>query len=112
MGVPFLRRSYCTRDTMTRTELTMKTVPELHDGVQTFEDFTTPVEQGAFLASGVLDIVAEGFGLLRRERYLPGAEDIYVSGSQIRRYALRPGDLVVGEVRVRRERDQYPGLLR
>src|SRR5262249_46654901 len=62
--------------------------------------------------SGVLDILEGGFGLLRTDRYLPGPQDIYVSPSQIRRFGLRPGDLVVGLIRPPRDREQYAGLLR
>src|SRR2546425_4864452 len=112
---------------MTRIGLTMKTVSEMPNDVQNSRDFaltsakatfaahelpTAPVEQHTFLASGVLDIVSEGFGLLRRERYLPEPEDIYVPASYIRRLALRPGDLLVGEARPAREHDQYSGLVR
>ncbi|GCF08951.1 transcription termination factor Rho [Dictyobacter arantiisoli] len=62
--------------------------------------------------SGVLDIVEDGYGFLRSSRYLPGPEDIYVSLSQIRRFRLRQGDFVAGQVRPPKEREQYAGLLR
>jgi transcription termination factor Rho len=55
-----------------------------------------PDMQGAFFGSGVLDIMPDGFGFLRGERFLPGPLDVYVSASQIRRFNLRPGDLVAG----------------
>jgi len=71
-----------------------------------------PNQQETFSASGVLDIVDGGFGFLRGERYLPGPMDIYVSTSQIRRFGLRQGDLVAGQVRPSKEREQYAGLLR
>lgn len=68
--------------------------------------------QGNVFASGVLDIVDEGYGFLRQQRFLPGPNDIYVSLSQIRRFALRTGDMVAGQVRPPKESEKYFGLLR
>src|SRR5262249_2106502 len=48
-------------------------------------------QQGNHFAQGVLDIVEDGYGFLRQERFLPGPNDVYVSQSQIRRFALRTG---------------------
>nr|WP_218032239.1 hypothetical protein [Dictyobacter kobayashii] len=62
--------------------------------------------------AGILDIVEDGYGFLRSERYLSGPQDIYVSHSQIRRFGLRQGDFVAGQVRPPKEREQYGGLLR
>lgn len=74
---------------------------------------TAPADQqGGLTGSGVLDITEGGFGLLRRERFLPGPEDIYVSPSQIRRFGLRRGDLVAGQIRLPTAHEQYAGLLR
>ncbi|MBP1466691.1 transcription termination factor Rho [Candidatus Chloroploca sp. M-50] len=62
--------------------------------------------------SGVLDIGPEGFGFLRGPRLLPGgSNDIYVAQSQIRRFALRTGDVIAGRVRPPREGERYPSLL-
>ena len=68
--------------------------------------------QGHIFAEGVLEIVDEGFGFLRQERYLPGPNDIYVSLSQIRRFGLRTGDAVSGQVRPPKDTEKYFGLLR
>ena len=67
---------------------------------------------GNHFAQGVLDIVEDGYGFLRQERYLPGPNDVYVSQSQIRRFALRTGDHVTGQVRPPKESEKYFGLLR
>jgi transcription termination factor Rho len=67
---------------------------------------------GAIYSGGVLNIVDDGFGFLRGERLLPGPNDVYVSQSQIRRFGLRPGDYVVGQVRQPKESEKYYGLLR
>ncbi|MGZ9586759.1 transcription termination factor Rho [Paenibacillus marinisediminis] len=69
-------------------------------------------EQGGFLfLEGILDILPEGFGFLRPIGYLPSAEDIYISQSQIRRFDLRTGDLVSGKCRPPKENERYFGLL-
>jgi transcription termination factor Rho len=64
------------------------------------------------LAQGVLEILPDGWGFLRRNNYSPNAEDIYVSQTQIRRFALKTGDLVAGQVRPPKESEKYFGLLR
>ncbi|MBO9308348.1 MAG: transcription termination factor Rho [Chloroflexi bacterium] len=69
-------------------------------------------KQGHELRGGVLEIVDEGIGFLRSEHYLPGPEDIYVSQAQIRRFALRTGDMVIGQVRPPKDSERYYGLLR
>ncbi|MGI8967975.1 MAG: transcription termination factor Rho [Chloroflexota bacterium] len=69
-------------------------------------------QQGYVFASGVLDFVDEGFGFLRQSRCLPGPNDVYVSLSQIRRFGLRTGDLVAGQVRPAKDSEKYFSLLR
>ncbi len=68
--------------------------------------------QGTIYAGGVLAIVDDGFGFLRGERLVPGPNDVYVSQSQIRRFALRGGDYVTGQVRQPKDSEKYYGLLR
>jgi transcription termination factor Rho len=68
--------------------------------------------EGLIFGGGVLDIVDENMGFLRAENYMPGPEDIYVSQSQIRRFGLRNGDMVIGQVRPPKENERYFGLLR
>jgi len=68
--------------------------------------------QGNIFADGVLEIVEDGYGFLRQQRFLPGPNDIYVSTSQIRRFGLRTGDLVAGQVRPPKDSEKYFGLLR
>ena len=60
----------------------------------------------------MLAVVDDGFGFLRGERLVPGANDVYVSQSQIRRFALRNGDYVTGQVRQPKDSEKYYGLLR
>lgn len=66
---------------------------------------------GLMFMQGVLDILQEGFGFLRPINYLPSAEDIYISASQIRKFDLRSGDLVSGKCRPPKENERYFGLL-
>ena len=68
--------------------------------------------QGYIFGGGVLDIVQEGIGFLRSDHLLPSPEDIYVSQSQIRRFGLRTGDMVIGQIRPPKETERYFGLLR
>ena len=58
---------------------------------------------GHAYATGILDIVDEGFGFMRRHGLLPSPEDVYVSSSQVRRFGLRIGDRISGAVRAPRE---------
>lgn len=66
---------------------------------------------GIEIKSGVLEIMPEGYGFLRVKNYLPSDEDIYVSASQIRRFRLRTGDTIVGQVRPPKEGEKYRSLL-
>ncbi len=69
-------------------------------------------QQGNIFSAGILEIMEDGFGFLRQERFLPGPDDIYVSQSQIRRFGLRTGDRVSGQVRPPKENEKYFSLLR
>jgi transcription termination factor Rho len=68
-------------------------------------------ESGLMFMQGVLDILPEGYGFLRPINYLPSTEDIYISASQIRKFDLRPGDMVSGKCRAPKENERYFGLL-
>jgi transcription termination factor Rho len=61
---------------------------------------------------GLLDLRDEGYGFLRASGYLPGPKDVYVSASQVRRFALRKGDDVRGSSRPQASNEKYPALLR
>ena len=71
-------------------------------------------KNGLEYSSGVLEILSEGYGFLRSStsNYLPGPNDIYVSPSQIKRFSLRTGDTVAGQVRKPKEGEKYFALLR
>ncbi|HEX4531647.1 MAG TPA: Rho termination factor N-terminal domain-containing protein, partial [Acidimicrobiia bacterium] len=61
---------------------------------------------------GLLDLRPEGYGFLRGGGYLPAQKDVYVSASQVRRFALRKGDFVTGTSRPQASNEKYPALLR
>ncbi|NDY42826.1 transcription termination factor Rho [Dissulfurirhabdus thermomarina] len=71
-------------------------------------------QNGAVYGEGVLEILQDGFGFLRSPdyNYLPGPDDIYVSPSQVRRFNLRTGDTVSGEIRPPKEGERYFALLK
>lgn len=69
-------------------------------------------EQGNTFSDGILDIVSDGFGFLRGDRMLPGSDDVYVSQSQIRRFGLRTGDRIWGQIRPPKESERFYSLLR
>src|SRR5215203_4696898 len=71
-------------------------------------------KDGLIFAEGVLEILPEGFGFLRAPdyNYLPGPDDIYVSPSQIRKFNLRTGDTISGQIRPPKEGERYFALIK
>src|SRR6186713_2282225 len=67
---------------------------------------------GQAYATGILDIVDDGYGFMRRGGLMPSPEDVYVSSAQVRRSGLRPGDRVSGVVRAPKDGEKYWGLVR
>jgi transcription termination factor Rho len=68
--------------------------------------------EGLIFGGGVLDVIDESKGYLRPDDYKPSSNDIYVSSSQIHRFGLRTGDLVLGQIRPPKENERYYSLLR
>ena len=69
-------------------------------------------EQGNSFIIGILDIMDDGYGFLRQNSFLRGANDVYASNSQIRRFNLRTGDVICGQARPPKSNEKYHGLLR
>jgi transcription termination factor Rho len=69
-------------------------------------------QQGYNFSGGILEIIGEGYGFLRQSSLLPSSSDVYVSQSQIRRFGLRTGDVVAGQVRPPKDGEKYYGLVR
>ena len=63
------------------------------------------------MGEGILEVMADGYGFLRTENFLPGANDIYISPSQIRRFNLKTGDCVKGNIRIAKENEKFNALL-
>ena len=112
---------------MSLTELEAKTKDELVDvakevGVSASglrkQDLVFKIMQakaegeGNYFAGGILEMASDGFGFLRTEGLSPSLSDVYVSQTQIRRFALRSGDYVMGAVRQPKDSEKYYGLLR
>ena len=62
-------------------------------------------------ANGILEVLSEGYGFIRSENFLPGENDVYVAPSQIRRFGLKTGDVVIGNTRVKNANDKFGALL-
>mgnify|MGYP005831167199 FL=1 len=116
---------------MESTDLKNKTIAELLEIAEALEipgvsglrkseliykvmEATSAKEEGMIFAEGVLEILSEGYGFLRSPdyNYLPGPDDIYVSPSQIKRFDLRTGDTISGQVRPPKDNERYFALLK
>ena len=62
-------------------------------------------------ANGILEVMQDGFGFIRSDNYLPGENDVYVSPAQIRRFALKTGDILTGNTRVKTQGEKFSALL-
>jgi len=96
-------------------ELSIEGVASLRRQELIFSILQAIAEQnGSIYGEGVLEILSDGFGFLRAPdyNYLPGPDDIYVSPSQIRRFNLKTGDTVAGQIRPPKEGERYFALLK
>ncbi len=113
---------------ITREELVGKTMAELREmaaelqldvkALKKKEELVEAVFEAKVKAEGfidivgILDVLPEGYGFIRTTGYLPGDRDVYCSMSQIRRFELRRGDMVKGQVRPPKETEKYAALIR
>ena len=80
--------------------------------IQSPEDDKFPTElDSGITVKGILEVMAEGYGFIRSDNYMPGENDIYVAPSQIRRFNLRTGDILEGNTRVRTQNEKFSALL-
>src|SRR5438093_1013616 len=94
-------------------ELEIQDADSLRKQDLTFKILQTQTEQsGLIFGQGVLEILPDGWGFLRHDNFSPAPNDIYVSQSQIKRFGLKTGDWVSGQVRPPKESEKYYGLLR
>ena len=73
-------------------------------------DETVQLDRGE-KANGILEVMQDGFGFIRSENSLPGENDIYVSPSQIRRFNLKTGDIIQGNIRIKTQGEKFSALL-
>jgi transcription termination factor Rho len=94
-------------------ELAIEDANELSKQDLVFRIMETETEKsGLIMGSGSLETLADGWGFLRQHGFDPTNQDIYVSQSQIKRFGLRTGDFVLGQVRPPKDNEKYHGLLR
>jgi transcription termination factor Rho len=79
--------------------------------IETLTKLFSSTEEEQHTASGLLEIMTDGFGFLRRQKYYYSDDDIYISASQIRRFNLRNGDMVAGRIRPPKDNERYYALL-
>src|SRR5437016_3450137 len=96
-------------------DLNVQNIGGLRKQELSFKSLQSQAEKdGLIFAAGVLEVLPDGFGFLRAPdyNYLPGPDDIYVSPSQIRRFDLRTGDTISGQVRPPKDTERYFALLK
>ena len=73
---------------------------------------STDIEQldSGKTATGILEVLPDGFGFIRSDNYLPGENDVYVSPSQIRRFGLKTGDILTGNTRIKTQSEKFSAL--
>lgn len=63
------------------------------------------------IVKGIIEVLPDGFGFIRSDNYMPGEADVYVSPTQIRKFNLRTGDIITGNIRVPKEKEKFRALL-
>ncbi len=84
--------------------------PDRSEGRAEEDRFPAELDSGIG-ASGILEVMPDGYGFIRCENYLPGDHDVYVAPSQIRRFGLKTGDILEGNTRVRTQGEKFAALL-
>ena len=99
-------------DTEIKAEVRMETKPEnRQEGLSTQQESNGPELDSGKMAHGILEVMQEGYGFIRSANYLPGDQDIYVSPAQIRRFGLKTGDIITGNIRVKTQGEKFSALL-
>jgi len=99
------------KEMATELKLEVKTLKKKDELVSAIYDAKVKAE-GYVEVIGILDILPEGYGFIRTSGYLPGDTDVYCSMSQVRRFELRRGDMIKGQVRPPKDSEKYPALLK
>lgn len=80
------------------------------DGEMRMDSSLEALDSGQ-MAHGILEVLADGYGFIRCENYLPGPNDVYVSPAQIRRFNMKTGDIIAGNIRVKTQNEKFSALL-
>ena len=83
------------------------------DKVKNEKGATLDIDQldSGIVAEGILEVMADGYGFIRSDNYLPGENDVYVAPSQIRRFGLKTGDIITGNTRIKTQQEKFCALL-
>lgn len=81
------------------------------DGNDTRMDSSLEALDSGQIAHGILEVLSDGYGFIRCENYLPGPNDVYVSPAQIRRFNMKTGDIIAGNIRVKTQNEKFSALL-
>ena len=110
-----LQRPVQTRQDMPQEERSLRSQTDEGSAMFLSESDRPPMDlrqlDSGNMAEGVLEVMADGYGFIRSNNYLPGDDDVYVSPSQIRRFNLKTGDLVGGNTRVHTQQEKFSALL-
>lgn len=98
------------KDKASGKEVAVKSVVPAKKENNEEEKFPAELDSG-ITASGILEVMSDGFGFIRCENYLPGENDVYVAPSQIRRFGLKTGDILEGNTRVKTQNEKFSALL-
>lgn len=89
-----------------------QTAPRPSRSNEVYDEKTYPKElDSGEEASGILEVMPDGYGFIRCENYLPGENDVYVAPSQIRRFGLKTGDILRGNKRIKTQQEKFSALL-
>jgi len=104
-------RAESSRTENTRTDMADKRERNFR-GTEVYDENQYPKElDSGEEASGILEVMPDGYGFIRCENYLPGENDVYVAPSQIRRFGLKTGDVLKGNKRVKTQQEKFSALL-
>ena len=99
-------------DTEIKAEVRTETKSEnRQEGSSAQQEPNGPELDSGKMAHGILEVMQEGYGFIRSANYLPGDQDIYVSPAQIRRFGLKTGDIITGNIRVKTQGEKFGALL-
>ena len=84
--------------------------PQTQTTVQPQQEQSANLDSGQ-VANGILEVLADGYGFIRSDNYLPGENDIYINPALIRRYNLKTGDILCGNIKVRAQTEKFAALL-